>query len=363
MATTFAVPDGRVAMAATLYTGTGAGSPQSISNVVNAVSFQPGLVWVKARNANGNNAVTDSVRGAYLQLITQLTNAEANYSPYGVTAFNANGFGVNDDNSGNYSVNGAAGGLYSGTPPNYVAWQWKAGGTAVSNTAGSITSSVSANTDAGFSIVTYTGTGANATVGHGLGVAPSMIIVKKRSAARSWIVWHTSFASSSSTSFMYLDSTGSLGGLGSANFWNNTASTATLLNIGVDNSDVSATYVAYCWAPVAGYSAFGSYTGNGSADGPFIYTGFRPRWVMIKNSSAAGFDWLVYDTSINTYNAAGTNLRPNTSGAEGTQTANLLDFVSNGIKIRGDSTGSINTAATYIYAAYAENPLKYANAR
>tara|TARA_R110000868_G_scaffold129317_2_gene337926 strand:- start:414 stop:1490 length:1077 start_codon:yes stop_codon:yes gene_type:complete len=358
MATTFAVPDGRVAMAATLYTGTGAGSPQNISNAVNAVSFQPGLVWVKARNANGNNAVTDSVRGAYLQLITQLTNAEANYSPYGVTAFNANGFGVNDDNSGNYSVNGAAGGLYSGTPPNYVAWQWKAGGTAVSNTAGTITSSVSANTTAGFSVVTYTGTGANATVGHGLGVAPAMIIVKNRtSGVPSWRVYHSALPY---TSYLYLDTTNAAftgGGV-----WTQTPTT-TLFGINGTDAGVGTAnnYVAYCWAPVAGYSAFGSYTGNGSADGTFIYTGFRPRWLMIKEITVGGTPWMVWDSSRDTYNPEAARLVPNTSDAE--VSVSIGDFVSNGIKIRQTGTSYNATGSTYIYACFAENPLRYSNAR
>ena len=358
MATTFAVPDGRVAMAATLYTGTGAGSPQSISNAVNAVSFQPGLVWVKARNANGNNAVTDSVRGAYLQLITQLTNAEANYSPYGVTAFNANGFGVNDDNSGNYSVNGAAGGLYSGTPPNYVAWQWKAGGTAVSNTAGTITSSVSANTTAGFSVVTYTGTGANATVGHGLGVAPSLILVKSRGTVFSWVVYHASIGN---TKYLLLNTTTTE--TVDSTVWNNTSPTANVFTVGTVFG--SNTNVAYCWAPVAGYSAFGSYTGNGSADGPFIYTGFRPRFLMIKRTDTAGNNWVILDTSRDTYNAAGLYLYPNLSAAEDDYRASTgpIDILSNGLKQRSTLSNVNASGGTYIYACFAENPLRYSNAR
>ncbi len=349
-------------MAATLWTGTGAGSPQNISNAVNTVSFQPGLVWVKARNATGNHAVTDSVRGAYLQLITQLTNAEANYSPYGVTAFNSNGFSVNDDNSGNYSVNGAAGGLYSGTPPNYVGWQWKAGGTAVSNTAGTITSSVSANTTAGFSVVTYTGTGANATVGHGLGVAPSMVIVKSRnSAGTDWWVWQTALAG---TDYLQLDSGAAKGT--AANVWNSTTPSLTVFSLGATAGNGSnssgQTYVAYCWAPVAGYSAFGSYTGNGVADGPFIYTGFRPRWLMIKSSTVAT-NWYVTDSSRNTANEEKNVLYPNDASAEYVEPYGI-DYLSNGFKIRAPAGyGNNNSGATYIYAAFAENPLRYSNAR
>ena len=333
-------------MAATTYTGTGA--TLAVSNAVNTVSFQPDLVWIKARNDVYDHYLLDSIRGATKTLSSNLTTAEATYAN-NLTSFNSNGFSLGNQNNINFLTN------------TYVGWQWKAGGTAVSNTAGSITSSVSANTTAGFSAVTYTGTGANATVGHGLGVAPSLVICKDRSAAQGWITYHIS---SGATNYLLLNAT--TAATASSFAWNNTAPTSSVFSVGTSSGTGGLTdpYVAYCWAPVAGYSAFGSYTGNGSADGPFIYTGFRPRWLMIKTSSTAGFDWLVYDSSINTYNAAGTNLRPNTSGAEGTQTANLLDFVSNGIKIRGDNTGSINNSGvTYIYAAFAENPLKYANAR
>ncbi len=345
-------------MAATLWTGTGAGSPQNISNAVNTVSFQPGLVWVKARNATGNHAVTDSVRGAYLQLITQLTNAEANYSPYGVTAFNSNGFSVNDDNSGNYSVNGAAGGLYSGTPPNYVGWQWKAGGTAVSNTAGTITSSVSANTTAGFSVVTYTGSGTISTVGHGLNAIPGMIIVKVRSTTANWPVYHSSLAS---TQNLLLDSSNAAAG---GVIWTLTPPTTAVFGINTQASvnGSGATFVAYCWAPVAGYSAFGSYTGNGSADGPFIYTGFRPRWIMFKRTDTAGYNWHILDTSRSVSNAETLELYANLSDAE-TAYYSVLDGVSNGIKVRNADASVNASSGTYIYAAFAENPLKYANAR
>jgi len=336
-------------MAATTYTGTGA--TLAVSNAVNSVGMQPDLLWIKNRSAANSNQLADSIRGVTKYLFSDTSGAEETRTDQ-VTALSASGFSLSA-----LVVNTAV----NNTGNNYVGWQWKGGGTAISNTLGTITSSVSANTTAGFSVVTYTGTGANATVGHGLGAVPSMIIVKKRSAARSWIVWHTSFASSSSTSFMYLDSTGALGGLGSANFWNNTASTLTLLNIGVDNSDVSATYVAYCWAPVAGYSAFGSYTGNGSADGPFIYTGFRPRWVMIKRTDGVG-NWWLFDTSRDTYNVMTQNLYADTSAAEANNDA-TIDYLSNGFKLRIATYQPNTSGATFVYAAFAENPLKYANAR
>ena len=349
----YAIPDGRVAMAATTYTGTGANA--SIVNTINGVSFQPDFVWIKNRTTGYNHVLQDSIRGATAaaKLSSNLLDVEgsSNLAPYGnVSAFNSNGFSLVAGSIDSRQTNNGS--------ETFIGWQWKAGGTAVSNTAGTITSSVSANTTTGFSVVTYTGTGPAATVGHGLGVAPSFIIIKSRSNSDNWYAYHSSIGNTVSLNPNLSDAAYT-----SSTYWNNTSPTASVFTIGTIPSQSGWTYIAYCWAAVPGYSAFGSYTGNGSADGPFIYTGFRPRWLMIKNSSAAGFDWIVYDSSRNTYNAAGTNLRPNTSGAEGTQTANLLDFVSNGIKIRGDATGSINTAATYIYAAFAENPLKYANAR
>lgn len=342
MATTFAVPDGRVAMAATTYTGTGA--TLAVSNAVNSVGMQPDFVWLKARNDIYDHYLLDSVRGATKTLSSNLTTAEATYAN-NLTSFNSNGFSLGNQNNINYLTN------------TYVGWQWKAGGTAVSNTAGTITSSVSANTTAGFSVVTYTGTGANATVGHGLGVAPAMMIVKCRNNVLDWPVYHSSLANAATSIYLNLtQAAGSGPGL-----WNSTAPTASVLSVGTSDyvNKVSGTYVAYCWAPVAGYSAFGSYTGNGSADGPFIYTGFRPRWVMIKSSSAAE-SWYIWDTARDTYNVESAQLYPNLSNAEASAVS--IDANSNGFKCR--SATVVNTSsATYIYAAYAENPLKYANAR
>ena len=344
MATTFAVPDGRVAMAATTYTGNG--STQSISNDVNTVSFQPDFVWIKSRNQATNHALFDSVRGTGKVLQSNTTAAEATDNTT-LTAFNASGFSL-----------GAAAGSYVVNTSTYtfVGWNWKAGGTAVSNTAGTITSSVSANTTAGFSVVTYTGTGANATVGHGLGVAPGMIIVKQRSAVQSWPVYHVS---NGAANVVYLDLTNATS---SSTAWQSTAPAATVFSIGTSaaTNTNAATYVAYCWAPVAGYSAFGSYTGNGSADGPFVYTGFRPRWIMTKSSSAVE-QWLIYDTARDTYNYANLGLLPASSIAESTY--GQIDILSNGFKMRGTGSSWNGSGTTYIYAAYAENPLKYANAR
>ena len=358
MATTFAVPDGRVAMAATLYTGTGTIS-QAVSNAVNTVSFQPDLVWVKARNASAANSLYDSIRGTKKFLASNTLDAEIDFSPFGVTAFGSSGFTVGDISSGFYYCNGASGGAQSGTPPNYVGWQWKAGGTAVSNTAGTITSSVSANTTAGFSVVTYTGNGtAGGSVGHGLGVTPGFIIFKSRDATQEWRVWLTSFGTGNALALNSTQGTATNSAVMNAA---PSSTVFTMLGTGYSINGSGVAYVAYCWAPVAGYSAFGSYTGNGSADGPFIYTGFRPRWIMVKSSTNGIQQWYMWDSSRDTYNPESNTLYPNLSNAEATSV--LGDFVSNGVKIRQTLAGVNESGGTYIYAAFAENPLKYANAR
>jgi hypothetical protein len=347
MPTTYAIPDGRTVMACTLYTGTG--SSLAVSNAVNGVSFQPDLVWIKARGNTYSHNIEDSVRGVTLRLQSDSTAAEAVGANGQVTAFSSGGFTQN-------------GGVETGgSSATYVGWQWKAGGTAVSNTAGSITSSVSANTTAGFSVVTYTGTGVAATVGHGLGVAPSMFIVKRRnSAGLNWGVYHISLTSASyvlvlqGTDAQALDTT----------YWNATAPTSSLLNIGTAGAVNASggTYVAYCFAPVAGYSAFGKYTGNGSTDGPFVYLGFRPRFVMIKRTDAVN-NWVIYDTARDTFNKTSKYLYAQSSQAEVDDTVDYIDILSNGFKPRATWSGLNTSGGTYIYMAFAENPTKFANAR
>ena len=338
-------------MAATLWAGTNA--TNSISNTVNTVSFQPDFVWLKDRTQAQYHTLYDSVRGSgsARSLILPLTDAEGGQSNlYGyLSSFNSNGFTLTPGSTSSAWVNASG--------DNYVGWQWKAGGTAISNTAGSITSSVSANTTAGFSVVTYTGTGANATVGHGLGVAPAFIIFKGRTNVSNWWCYHSGLTSAAYTISLNQTSAQS----NNPTSFQSTAPALTVFSIGTDGGTNSTAIptVAYCWAPVAGYSAFGSYTGNGSTDGPFIYTGFRPRWLMIKSSSAVE-NWYVWDSSRDVYNAESAQLYPNLANAEASAVS--IDANSNGFKCR--SATVVNTsAATYIYAAFAENPLKYANAR
>jgi hypothetical protein len=336
------IPAGNLFMNATLYTGNG--STQTITNGAAGQAFQPDLVWIKVRSTGYSHRLVDSVRGATKLLYSDLPNAESTDAA-SLTSFNSNGF----------SLGNAAG--TNDTSQTFVGWQWKAGGTAVTNTSGTISSQVSANTTSGFSVVTYTGTGANATVGHGLSSAPKFVIIKNRVGVYNWRVWHSAL---SGTEFLYLNATDST--VTNAAMWNSTIPTSTVFslgtNAGVNNS--GDTFIAYCWSEIAGFSQFGSYTGNGSADGPFVYLGFRPKFVMIKQSNAVEY-WYMWDSTRNTYNVLGNDLIANLSNAEGTNT--IMDFTSNGFKIR-TSAGAVNTSGgTYIYMAFAENPFKYSNAR
>jgi hypothetical protein len=326
-------------MQAITYTGTG--STQTI-----AVGFQPDFVWIKSRSAATDHKLTDSVRGVTKALISDTTGAETT-DTNGVTAFTSNGFTIGSDSV--YNTNAAT----------YVAWCWKAGTTSASNTNGSITSTVSVGATQGFSVVTYTGTGVNATVGHGLGVAPNMIIAKDRSTASELWAVYTSMLGNGYNLYLNTTDAKDLTTL----TWNSTTPTSSVFSIGT-STRINASgrnYVAYCFSAVAGYSAFGSYTGNGSADGPFVYTGFRPRFVIIKCTSDAGQVWLLLDTSRSTYNVASENLIPNESSVESTNPR--LDFLSNGIKIRNTYGNQNTNGSTYIFMAFAEVPFRSALAR
>jgi hypothetical protein len=240
-----------------------------------------------------------------------------------------------------------------------VEWIWAANGAGVTNTAGSITSTVSANTTSGFSVVTWTGALANRTVGHGLGVAPSMIIFKRRDGSTNWSVYHRSLGTSNN---IILNGTGAA--FNDTTFINNTAPASTVFSVGDSGGTNQGSMLAYCFAEVPGYSRFGSYTGNGSADGPFVFTGFRPAFLMIKRTDTAGFPWVILDSKRNTFNPENLELYPNTSAAEANGgTLYIEDFLSNGFKIRQtDGTWNAN-GGTYIFAAFAEAPQKFALAR
>jgi hypothetical protein len=321
-----------------LYTGTGA------TRTVTGVNFAPDFVWIKSRSAAYNNRLYDRVRGVENVLQSNTTAAEASDGG-GLTAFGSDGFTLGSSVSQN--ENGST----------FVAWNWKANGAGSSNTAGSITSTVSANTTSGFSIVTYTGTGANATIGHGLGVAPRMIIVKRRNGADIWPVYHESIGN---TQYLRLQGDNPAG---TFNVWQNTSPTSSVFYISTDSTvnTNTGTYVAYCFAEVAGYSRFGSYTGNGSTDGPFVFCGFRPKYVMYKNSTNSG-SWIILDASRSTSNVASARLLANTSDAEADGT-HLVDFLSNGFKLRNSNTNGNESGSTHIFAAFAEFPQKFSLAR
>ena len=344
---TYNLPDstivkGNTVMDATLYTGNG-----STQTITNAAGFKSDFIWLKSRSAAGNSSLTDSVRGVNSQLFSNLTNAEGTQTDQ-VTAFNSNGFslGANAAGTGSTNVNTVT----------YVGWQWQAGqGSTSSNTNGTITSTVSVNASAGFSVVTYTGVGSTATVGHGLGVAPSFYIIKQRSAVNDWYVFSNV---TGSWQFALLNSTQAFAATSQS------ANSSTLSLSGTSTNASGGTFVAYCWTPIAGFSAFGSYTGNGSSDGPMIYTGFRPKFVMVKCSSSdlsGGAHWAIEDSSRSTYNAADAILYANLSNAEGS--GEPVDFLSNGFKIRNTVARWNSSGATFIYMAFAESPFRNSLAR
>jgi hypothetical protein len=326
-----------------LWTGNG-----TSQNITNTGVFKPDLVWVKQRNGTYRHQLVDAIRGVTRSLFSSDSDAEATYQ--GVTAFNSNGFSVGTELGTN--ENGST----------FVGWQWNAGNANTTNTSGTITSIVRANPTAGFSIATYTGTGSNATIGHGLGVTPSMVTVKCRSTAgESWHTYHVGLSSLSNT--VYLNGTAAEGSFPTC-FNSMSTLNSTVFSLGTDTASNASgrTYVAYCFAPIAGYSAFGSYVGNSSADGAFIYTGFRPAFVLYKKSN--GIDgWLIYDAKRNSYNVADVLLQPNTTGAESASGPGSVDILSNGFKHRNANNIGNSSSFTYIYAAFAEMPFKYARAR
>ena len=324
---------------------TGNGTTQVVSNS----AFAPDLVWIKSRTQALGHAWHDTVRGSSVALVSNSTAAES-VSSF-IDAFTGNGVTLRNTISGNNSSD------------RYVAWMWNAGSNTVTNTDGSITSTVRANPQAGFSIVSYTGTGANATVGHGLGVAPKMFIVKNRSAsATNWCVYHSSMTSAAYS--LLLDKTDAQASYPTV--WNSLAPTSSVFNIGTNLSSngSSNSMIAYCFAEIEGYSKFGSYTGNGLADGPFVWCGFRPKFLLIKNISA-GSQWEIIDSTRDTYNPAGYELYPNSFSVESNAASSGgdFDFLAGGFKSRRATTELNSSGATHIFAAFAEVPFKYANAR
>jgi hypothetical protein len=343
------ISNGASYMAATTYTGTG--SSLTIANTVGSASFQPDFVWVKGRSGATDHAWYDAVRGVQKQLESNTTTAETTETT-GLTAFGSTGFTIGA--LAQMNTNAAT----------YVGWQWNAGGSTVTNTNGSISAQVRANTTAGFSIVTYTGNGTSgATTGHGLGVTPSMVILRRRDVGSNWQVKHTSLNANQN---LVLNDTAAVDTAPGSGYISAISSTTlTLLNGGSAITNVNAsgsTYVAYCFAAVAGYSKFGSYTGNGSADGPFVYLGFRPRFVMVKNitNSAGATNWVMQDSSRNGFNPNKT-IYANAASAE--DSSAYFDILSNGFKVRDTFRDANTSGDTYIYACFAENPFNISRAR
>ena len=344
MANYTAVDDASANFQTKLYSGTG--SALSVTFDGNS-NLQPDFIWFKNRGTTNSHGLQDAVRGFNTTGIQSTNGSDADpafSSSLGyVSAANSNGFTVQAGNCANASSN------------NYVSWNWKAANGTASNSNGSITSTVSANTTAGFSIVSYTGNGSGgSTIGHGLGVAPSMIIVKSRNDSTNWVTYQKPLGA---TYWMRLNDTRAAS-TDSAR-WNNTEPTSSVFTVGTDSecNQNNNTYIAYCFANVRGYSKIGSYTGTESADGAFVYTGFKPAFVIQKNSAYTG-NWQMYDNKRPGFNATDNHFSANSSASEVTDNSNsTMDFCANGFKLRGVDNASSNWSNLYIYMAFAENPL------
>ena len=325
-----------------LYSGNG-----SSGHAITGVGFQPDFTWIKGRDVAYDHKLWDAVRGSGIRLETNTTAAEVTSA--GLTSFDSDGFTVENNpvNNGSYV---------------YVAWNWKAGGSASSNTNGSITSSVSANPSAGFSIVSYSGSGVVSTVGHGLASAPEMLIVKERTSVDNWFVYHASNTSAPETENLRLNLTNATAD--SLTYWNDTLPSSSVFTLGTTSgvNGSSDTYIAYAFHSVDSYSKVGSFIGNGNADGPFVNCGFKPKFVMLKRSSEVGA-WFMFDTERSTYNVMDDKLEANSSGAEDADSSWNIDFLSNGFKLRSPHIYMNSSGNTHIFLAFAESPFKHSNAR
>jgi len=317
--------------------------------------MQPDMVWFKRLNGSANHFLYDSVRGANRSLVPNDTDVEATSGEQTtfLSSFDSDGFTLGDDSN---NVNGSG--------QSYVLWAWKAG-TSFTNDAsatsvGSIDSAGSINTTAGFSIIEWSGSEANATIAHGLQAVPKMIICKDTSDTYNWGTYHQAIGN---TKYLYLNTTAGEGTSSSA--WNDTTPTSTVFsvgNAGATNASGTDNMIAYCFSDVQGFSKFGSYTGNGNADSTFVYTGFRPAWVMIKRTTSTVYNWMIFDNKRNTFNVIDDRLRANTADAEQTgSSTHILDFVSNGFKIRSSNSAIGGGGDPYIYMAFAEAPFVNSN--
>jgi len=335
------IVDGGAYFNTVLYTGNGG------NKSITGVGFRPDFVWGKLRSTSSYHRLHDVLRGSDNTLASNVTDAQVTGN--GIVSFDSDGFTMDSGTNINQ--------VYP-----YVAWNWKANGAGVSNGSGSITSTVSANTTAGFSIVSYTGNGsAGATIGHGLGVAPSMMIVKQKNAAQYWPVYHVGTHITPATGQAYLNTTNAY--FAESTTWNNTAPTSSVFTVGtnLETNASGGSFIAYCFAQVEGYSNFGKYIGNGSSDGPFAYTGFRPAFVMIKRTDALAW-WYTLDAERNTYNVLQNYLSANDSYGEYSN-VDFFDFTSNGFKLRTSNSEGNASGGVYMYMAFAESPFKNSLAR
>ena len=313
-----------------LYTGNGS------TNAITGVGFQPDWAWLKNRSSSYHHRLFDSVRGTTKNLSSNRTDVESTES--GLTSFDSDGFTLGSDGGANNNTD------------SYVAWNWLGANGTASNSDGSITSTVSANQTAGFSIVTYTSnsTSSNETVGHGLGVKPDMVIAKNRDSAYNWDIYHTSLGYNAN--LIFTDAATRSGAFGTSE------PTSTVFRTSPSfTTNSTDKYVAYCFAGKQGYSKFGSYTGNANADGPFIYTGFSPAFIIIKRTDTTA-EWHMIDNKRNTFNTVNKVLSPNTNGAEATTSSNPIDFTSQGFKCRGTGTQVNADGGSFIFMAFAEHP-------
>ena len=332
--TTATVPDGSDYFDTALYTGNGT------SQTISGLGFSPDFVWVKERSSTSSHQLTNVISGVGKRLATDLAQAEYSNSQM-VTALNSDGFSVG--NHGGHNENGVT----------YVAWTWDAGSSTVSNSDGSITSNVRASQTAGFSIVEYTGNATNSTVGHGLNAAVKFIIIKLRDAASGWAVYHDAIGTSTNN---YIELQSPSGAAQDNTAFQNTAPTSSVFSIGtkaaVNNNGDS--HIAWCFAPVEGYSQFGEYIGNGSSDGTFVYTGFKVAFLLVKRSDSST-SWYIFDSARSTFNVVDDRLRPHTNAIESSGSAFNHDFLSNGFKMRTTEAELNNNGNSYIYAAFSEN--------
>ena len=332
-----------------LYTGNG--GTQSITGV----GFQPDLNWIKNRSDGTSHFLYDIIRGVGNNKDLSSNSSGAEGSGDGAThgfmsAFTSDGFTVTQGSS-TASITNDSG-------DTYASWNWKANGAGSANTDGSISSTVSANTTSGFSIVSYSGTSSNGTIGHGLNSAPKMVIVKALASGRDWMTYHKSVGA---TKYLFLNATDA--SASSSGIWNDTDPTSTVVHLGSSNSvnGNGINYIAYCFAEKQGYSKISSYVGNGSNNGSFCYTGMKPSFVMYKNSTASATNWQIHDSKRSPYNLSVNRLNPNDSSVELGTTADSFDFLSNGFKARATASNSNTSGSTYIYMAFAEAPLVGSN--